>query len=67
MARDRAICAGFSRCQKIDFAIRVWRETPAMPQNVFVGGVAKFYDTTHRQSFAPELLEPTLVFPQCES
>jgi hypothetical protein len=33
-----------------------------MPQNVFVGGVAKLYDTNHRQSFAPELLEPTVGF-----
>jgi hypothetical protein len=31
-----------------------------MPQNVFVDGVAKSYDTTHSQNFAPALLERTV-------
>ena len=33
-----------------------------MPQNVFVGDVAKFYDATSEPYFAPAVLEPTVDF-----
>ncbi len=33
-----------------------------MPQNVFVGNVARTYDATSAEQFAPSLLEPTVDF-----
>ena len=33
-----------------------------MPQNVFVGDVARYYDATSEQDFAPAVLEPTVDF-----
>src|SRR3954465_13125607 len=33
-----------------------------MPQNVFVGDVAKYYDATSEEHFAPAVLEPTVDF-----
>src|SRR3954469_18528027 len=33
-----------------------------MPQNAFVGDVAKYYDATSDPQFAPAVLEPTVDF-----
>ena len=37
-------------------------ETSVMPQNVFVGDVAKYYDVTSEEHFAPAMLDPTVDF-----
>lgn len=37
-------------------------KTSAVPQNVFVGDVARYYDATSEPNFAPAVLEPTVDF-----
>ena len=45
-------------------ANRAWvsRQTAGVPQNVFVGDIAKHYDATSESQFAAEVLRPTVDF-----